>query len=399
MKIEKYLFDYNEDFKSVISNFTFNGNKTIIEYKSNIPYFINEYWTSKQRAGHKIHEISYRACFKPQLAEFFIKHLSEIGGVVYDPFMGRGTTLIEAAINNRIPFGNDINPLSVALTKPRLNSPSYIEIFSKVNKIPWESFQKYKEEQLLAFYHPKTLAKIEGLKNWFLEKKELDATDEWIRMVAINRLTGHSKGFFSTYTLPPNQAVSVQRQLKINLKYNQTPQERDVTQIILRKTKQLLADGLVNAKETKLLTGQSFDTRQINDNIISLTVTSPPFLDVINYEADNWLRCWFLGISSNDINISQYKNIDEWQIFIAKTLKELARITKQGGYIAFEVGEVRNATIMLEDYVINAANGLGLETIGVMINQQDFTKTSNCWGIGNNKSGTNSNRIIIFRKI
>ncbi len=35
-------------------------------------------------------------------------------------------------------------------------------------------------------------------------------------MVAINRLTGHSPGFFSVYTLPPNQATSVQAQRKIN---------------------------------------------------------------------------------------------------------------------------------------------------------------------------------------
>ena len=37
------------------------------------------------------------------------------------------------------------------------------------------------------------------------------AVDDWIRMVCLNRLTGHSAGFFSVYTLPPNQAVSVRR--------------------------------------------------------------------------------------------------------------------------------------------------------------------------------------------
>jgi len=37
-----------------------------------------------------------------------------------------------------------------------------------------------------------------------------------IRMVAINRLTGHSPGFFSCTRYPPNQAVSVQSQKKIN---------------------------------------------------------------------------------------------------------------------------------------------------------------------------------------
>ena len=47
---------------------------------------INEYWTSKQRQAHSLHEISYRACYKPQLPQFFIERLSEEGDVVYDPF-------------------------------------------------------------------------------------------------------------------------------------------------------------------------------------------------------------------------------------------------------------------------------------------------------------------------
>ena len=43
-----------------------------------------------------------------------------------------------------------------------------------------------------------------------------DNIDRWIRMVATNRLTGHSPGFFSVYTLPPNQAASQNSQIKIN---------------------------------------------------------------------------------------------------------------------------------------------------------------------------------------
>ena len=48
---------------------------------------------SKQRAASSLHEVSYRACFKPQLPRFFIERLTEPGDVVYDPFMGRGTTV------------------------------------------------------------------------------------------------------------------------------------------------------------------------------------------------------------------------------------------------------------------------------------------------------------------
>ena len=59
---------------------------------------INEYWTSRQRQANSLHEISYRACFKPQLPEFFIQRLTTGGDAVYDPFMGRGTTPLEALL-------------------------------------------------------------------------------------------------------------------------------------------------------------------------------------------------------------------------------------------------------------------------------------------------------------
>ena len=69
-----------------------------------VPTFVNEFWTSKQRAASSLHEISYRACCKPQLPRFFIERLTKAGEVVYDPFMGRGTTLVEAALLARIPI-------------------------------------------------------------------------------------------------------------------------------------------------------------------------------------------------------------------------------------------------------------------------------------------------------
>ena len=51
-----------------------------------VPKYTNEFWTSRQRQASSIHEISYRACFKPQLPRFFIDLLTRKGDVVYDPF-------------------------------------------------------------------------------------------------------------------------------------------------------------------------------------------------------------------------------------------------------------------------------------------------------------------------
>src|SRR2546421_9992902 len=89
-----------------------------------VPVFVNEFWTSKQRQASSLHEVSYRACFKPQLPRFFIERLTAPGDCVYDPFMGRGTTPLEAALLGRTPLGNDVNPLSIVMTRPRLQPPT-----------------------------------------------------------------------------------------------------------------------------------------------------------------------------------------------------------------------------------------------------------------------------------
>ena len=396
-----YQDDSNADFIGAVESFTDFGQPTEIEDEGGTKYFINEFWTARQRQANRIHELSYRACFKPQLPAFFIERLTGECDVVYDPFMGRGTTPVEAALWGRIPYGNDANPLSKSLVEPRINPPGIQEISRRLNSIPWKKFREIKHEELLAFYHPKTLGHIEGLRNCLLERERkdgLDPVDAWIRMVAINRLAGHSSGFFSVYTLPPNQAVTVVRQQKINKQRNQVPPFRDVPAIIERKSRVLLSQRAPKAGRRLFLNEPADHTPQIPDNAISLTVTSPPFLDIVDYETDNWLRCWFLGVDPKSVSIARYRNVDDWRRFVASTLHELARITRPGGHIAFEVGEVRNGTVRLEEQVVEAAEGLALEMLGVMINRQAFTKTSNCWGISNNSRGTNSNRIVLFRK-
>jgi hypothetical protein len=388
-------------FETEVRDFCAFGAKTRCEERDGLPYYVNEFWTAGQRQAHSIHEVSYRACFKPQLPRFFIDRLSALGEAVYDPFMGRGTTPIEAALAGRRPVGNDVNPLSALLTRPRLNPPTLAAIAARIDEAPWEKGE-IEREDLLVFYHPETLRQISALRRFLMERAPLeaepDATDDWIRMVALNRLTGHSPGFFSVYTLPPNQAVSVEAQRKINEKRSQTPPPRDVAQLILRKSRALLADGAPLRAKARLGVGDAATTPFINSGSIRLVVTSPPFLDVVQYESDNWLRSWFAGIDPADVKISAHKSEADWSAMVSAVLKELARVLAPGGHVAFEVGEVKGGRLLLEQLVWRAAEGLPFERLFVLVNEQRFTKTSHCWGVANNGKGTNSNRIVLLRR-
>src|SRR5437868_10447710 len=207
-----------------------------------VPVFVNEFWTSKQRAASSLHEISYRACFKPQLPRFFIERLTAANDTVYDPFLGRGTTVIEAALLGRRVAGCDINPLSSVLTAPRFRPPTLRDVRDRLANLDWNYEGKLNEE-LLAFYHPDTLREICALRSYLLSHDAdhvASDVDDWIRMVATNRLTGHSAGFFSVYTLPPNQALTPKRQQRINEIRQQIPPRRSVPDLIIRKTESLL---------------------------------------------------------------------------------------------------------------------------------------------------------------
>jgi len=391
------------DIISELEHFQEFGRRTAIEIVDDIRYFVNEFWTSGQRQAHSLHEISYRACFKAQLPEFFIDRLTSPGEMVYDPFMGRGTTPLQAVLQDRTAAGNDINPLSMLLCRPRTRPVPQAEVSQALRTVDWET-GVIQREDLLAFYHHKTLKKLEALRAWINRRAPIEDTNpdpiaDWIRMVSINRLSGHSPGFFSGRSMPPNQAISVKSQLKINEKLGVSPPERDISAVILKKTRTLLKDGVANPlAETSFNVGPAWDTPAIPDASVSLVVTSPPFLDIVDYEGDNWLRCWFAGIDPSEVVISRHKTEAEWTDMVRRVLVELCRVTRRGGHVAFEVGEVRNGKVLLEKLVWRAAESLGFDRLGVMVNDQEFTKTANCWGVSNGSKGTNTNRIVLLRR-
>ena len=112
-QIEMPLINNIPEFREKISGFlsTYNGGKTAetlaeVRTINEIPcnLYINEFWTSRQRQASSIHEVSYRACFKPQLPRFFIELLTDVNDIVYDPFTGRGTSYYRGSPSRQIRY-------------------------------------------------------------------------------------------------------------------------------------------------------------------------------------------------------------------------------------------------------------------------------------------------------
>lgn len=95
--------------------------------------------------GHTHNFYRYPARFSPQFAAASINCFSKPGDVVLDPYMGGGTTVIEAMIAGRRAVGSDINQLAVFIAQTKVSQLSdkeeqlitqwaeHIALFSKCN--------------------------------------------------------------------------------------------------------------------------------------------------------------------------------------------------------------------------------------------------------------------------
>lgn len=394
------------DFLTGIRDFSGLGTITATFIENDIPYYLGKFFESNGARLHALHEFSYRASFNPHLPQFLIERLSSKGDVIYDPFAGSGTTLIEAARLGRIAFGVDINPMAKAIIAPRIGPEVTLEsVTEALDTVDWAAGPRNSMSLPKEFFHAKTLQKLSALHIWSEERAPFGDADpdpvaRWIRMVVLSRLTGHSSGFMSGYTLPPNKATTAASQRRINEKRGEEPPERDVNRNIINKTRSLLRDGSIQFDcRHRIEVGDASDTPWIKDASVDLVVTSPPFCKEVDYAFEHWLRLRCLGIDPQSIAFSHIASLKDWTKMIHLTLIEMMRVIKPGGYIAMEVGEIKGGTVKLERAVWEAAAGLPCRRLGVIVHDAEFTKTSHIFDVTNNRRGTNTNRIVIMQRV
>lgn len=357
-----------------------------------------QFWIQTQRQGHSLHYIvPYQACFAPQIPEFFIKNFSNEGDVVLDPFCGRGTTVFEANQQNRTGMGVDVSPLALEIAKSKLKNVTYEQVKERLNQIDFSKEKLEGYEEFKDIYHPKTYSQIMNLK----EQLTKSSVDTLIRSVVFGRLHGHSNGFFSVWTFNVI-SFSKERIKRQSEKRGLKPDFRDIVPRILKKAKTVLENPVIEQPKSKLFKSDS-RTLPIESDSVDLVVTSPPFLDVINYIDDNWLRFWFLGFNKEELRstLVQTGDIKEYKNFIKDSLKEMNRVLKKGKYCIVEVGDVKHKSekIYLEHIIVELAKDIGFKIEKIMINYIESPKIPKAFRRKEPGQGTNTNRCVIMRKV
>tara|TARA_B100000902_G_scaffold61352_1_gene68394 strand:+ start:357 stop:1790 length:1434 start_codon:yes stop_codon:yes gene_type:complete len=313
---------------------------------------------------------SYMAMFPPELPHYFIERFTKPGDTVLDPFCGRGTAPVEAAAQNRIGIGNDLNPLAIALTRGKLSNPELDDVLARLiqleNKYKAEEWGIENEpEKIKMIYHENTLRQMVYLKQKLDWSKP--GVDAFIVAVLMGAMHGSSKGFLS---LPMPNTFSmgwgyIAKKIKEDPEKWSCP-DRDVFEVLTTRVKRQLAKGGLPGSGHVIYGDVRELDQKIEHNSIQLLFTSPPYLKVIKYGLYNWIRLWFLTESGGHEEVDEVLDdthaIFEYLEFMKDTLTAtLPLIDQERGVSCWAIGDVKGLNLAWAVWC-HAANGIEIES-------------------------------------
>jgi DNA modification methylase len=317
------------------------------------------------RWGHSMHSMcSYHGMFPPRLAHYFIHSYSQPGGLVADPFSGRGTTTLQARVEGRRTISNDLSPLGYVLSKAKADPPTWPEMTAFISRLETRFNRSRASEpdvsdDIRMLFHPNTLRQLVFLRNGLLGVP----MDKWSRpqlMLAgtiagilhgAHRSNGSSMylsiSMPNTFSMPPTYVKKFIRDNGlVQLDQNVFDRLRDKLARIYVDSSDGVAGQTFKSDACALLSGKS-----LQPSSVDLVVTSPPYLKVVNYGTSNWIRLWWLGIDdvsrhggagrhSLDAQLDHRHTYDSYRDFMLRTLKGVQRVLKQNGVAVFVIGDV-----------------------------------------------------------
>lgn len=386
----------------------------------NIETFVTPWAKASAREFDSWHSMcSYLGSFPPQLANYFIKHFSKTGDLVFDPFSGRGTTLLEARILNRKSLATDLNPIALALSEAKNNNFSKEEIFERVDALE-NSFDPAlylpealaQPDEIHLIFHPRTLAQLCFLKRKFL--KSTLPVDKYLIGCVLGVMHGGERkdgtsGYLSismpnTFSMSPDYVRKFVQTKQLNREF------RDVFKIIKDKTARLFDKhqplkqaGLVLKSDAKVLSTNGLLKEYLGN--VNLIVTSPPYLGIVNYAKQNWIRSWFLSQNITEVSneLDDDLNLKEWVTFSGKVVRELKSMLKKDGVAVFVIGDVAKSKTSVVPLarefcsMVKEANLFkNIWCISDVIDSAD--KTTRIWGESKG-SATAIDRVVILSDI
>ncbi|MHA1989816.1 MAG: DNA methyltransferase [Candidatus Hodarchaeales archaeon] len=296
--------------------------------------------------GHSLHYIGpYSGSFPPELVYYFLKKYSVENATVLDPFSGRGTTGLEAVLNNRKVVVNDANPLAFVYSYAKLFPFASKEVDSYLDHIPFreESFSssltEEKQYELESYYHKDTLLEMRNLRQYL--KNDDSPMGYFVKALLAGTSQGNRISNLSV-TMSALICFSAKYMRKWSEKTGVYPEYREIQSRLVAKAERLEKDGLKFRRDSTVLCGDA-QNLGIDSNSIDLIITSPPYFNVINYAYDNRVRLWMIGSDYKTTHraLMNTSSIPKYTDFVQNTMKELYRVLKDDSWAIIVVGDVK----------------------------------------------------------
>lgn len=376
-------------------------------------------WANK-RDSDPFHSLcSYLGAFPPSLASYLIKYFSDEGGLVYDPFSGRGTTLLESRILNRKAIASDLNPIALSLSKAKSHNLKVESILKRIDELELDydyplflPEAKAQSEEIHLIFHPRTLAQLCYLRLVLVSSN--NKIDEFLVGAILGIMHGGerkdgSSGYLSismpnTFSMSPEYVRRFVQTKQLNREF------RDVFQILKEKTLRNFEKHNFPKIEAQVF---ECDAKKVSEHTelkkfkkkVDLILTSPPYLGIVNYARQNWIRSWFLGADPEEVSskLDDDLNLFEWVKFSKDALIEFKKFLKPNGVAVFVIGDVtKSKTSMIplaREFASMVKENKIFKNIWVFSDYiQGFDKTTRIWGETKGKA-TTVDRIVILSDI
>lgn len=336
-----------------------------------------ETWrAAPRRWGHRWHSMcSYMAMFPPAMPRVFIDWLTDKGDSVYDPFSGRGTTVLEACTSGRVGLGSDANPLAWILSSSKAAPPGKAALDSRLRDLRGRIREVETVDQppaIRAVFHPKVLSQLLWIR------RTLDAKDPvdrhlYAMLLGILHANANTEGMPRglTIAMPNTFSMSPAYIMRYQQQHGLRPPDKDVLEALALRIEALGPPSPGRVKGYAWLqdvTEPSSLPRKYRP--VDLVFTSPPYLGVMKYAKLNWLRMWLIGQTPAKVDAQLFSSgsLDKYLDFMTRTLGRLQEVLSDNGRICLVVGDVeqRGRSINLAQAIADTCaqtTGMNVDTL------------------------------------
>jgi Putative RNA methylase family UPF0020 len=248
-----------------------------------------------------LHQLSpYIGKLKSSIAGDLVERFSKEEDLVVDPFAGAGTIPLEACIRGRRALGADISPYARILSKAKLSPPPSQaaalalaqQALNEAAKLPRPDLRSV-PIWVRRFYHPKTLREALNFASVCRHPG-----NEFLMACFLGILHHQRPGFLS---YPSSHLLPYLRDKKYpRHTFPEMYEYRDLKTRLLAKVNRSYKRFVLPPRRTVVAFRQTPVKSLSLPAKFDAVITSPPYMNALDYGRDNRLRLWFIDPSLAD---------------------------------------------------------------------------------------------------